>query len=291
MSDQIVEIPVASLSESAVSANNVVTETVVPQGETQSAVEPAPVVEEAPVEETPKAEPVAAKLAKQRQKEVQLSEREKALAEREAKLVSQEQFVSKLKSKPIQALKEAGLSMKELAELIVADDGDGIPEDPIKKVTQTVEELKAELERERQAAREAQQKAQDARNDAIINDFKQKAISHVKENKDKYELIAASNSEEAVYDLIEEYWSRTKEVLTFDKAAGMVEEYLEKRADAIASTNKYKAKFSNKAQTGEKPNTLTNGLQSFSAPAQAIAANLSREERIALAAKRLQFRD
>lgn len=288
MSEEIREVPVASTPEPTTTEIPVI-ETEVSKGETSSPVES--VVEAEPVAEAPKAEPVAAKLAKQRQKEIQLSEKEKALAERESKLINQEQFAAKVKTKPLQALKEAGISMKELAELIMMDDGEGIPEDPIKKVTQTVEELKAQLEAERKALKEAQQKAQDDRNDAIIKDFKQKTISYVKENKDKYELIAAAGHEEAVYDLIEEYWSRSKEVLPFEKAATMVEEFLEKKADAIASTSKYKSKFLNKGQTGEKPNTLTNGLQSFSAPAQAIAANLSREERIALAAKRLQFRD
>lgn len=248
------------------------------------AVEAAPVEEAKPVEQ----ERVSSKLAKQKEREVKLNERERILAEREKAVVERSSFLENLKKKPIQTLKESGLSLADLADLIVKDGGDGIPEDPVETVSKTVAELKAKLEEKEKAEVEARAKAESDRIDAVINGYKAHVVDFVRTNKDKYELTNTLGEQEAVFAVVEEYHDRTGEVLLPEQAAEMVETYLERRVEEVAKTNKVKTKFLTPAKTEQKPSTLSNSLSSYAAPAQAVPAHLSRDERIAAAAKLLR---
>lgn len=261
---------------------------------------PEPAVKEEPKLETPPVatepvveEKISAKLAKQREREARIAEKEKEIAERESKIVERESFIQNLKKKPLQTLKESGLSLQELAELIVKDGGDGIPEDPIQKVTETVEELKNRLAEKEKKEEEARLAAENARIDGVINHYKKIVTDHVVSNKEKYELTNSLGEVDAVFALIEETHQRFNKVLQPEEAAQMVEEYLERRTEALLQTSKIKTKLASaqNVQTEQKPNTLTNGMSSYAAPTQSIPAHLSRDERIAAASKLLRFRE
>ena len=171
--------------------------------------------------------------------ESKFEEMERRLAEYEAK--SQEPEVDweqMLRNDPLGALEEAGLGYDKLTELAL-NDGKLTPDMQIAAMREEIErdyKRKFEdLEERLQAKEEAE--AEEYYNN-IQENFQHEIGNFVRENGEDYELIAASEADSLVYDVIEEHYNETGRILDLKEAADAVESYLEEEAGKLMKLKK-----------------------------------------------------
>lgn len=198
-----------------------------------------------------------------RQRETSLKAREQEIEVRLAKAAEIEALPSKVKESPLEALERLGVTYDQLTELILQQ-GQEKPED--KKLAEIERKIADYEKREREAVVQRQEQA---RQSYLAE------LSAFCKSSDKYELIQANSAVPVVYQVVEEHYNKTGEILTNEQAADLVESHLEEEAAKLLKLNKIKAKLAPPAaqptapvanQSTAKTNstTLTNSLQSTS---------------------------
>ena len=86
---------------------------------------------------------------------------------------------------------------------------------------------------------------------------------------EKYELINSSNGEELVYNVIEEHYNETGNILEIDEAAQAVEEYLEAEVEKMLRLNKVSSKLGRVAEEPFEPRRQSSPTLSNAHSAQA----------------------
>jgi hypothetical protein len=265
-------------------------------------------------ETPPKTENVSGKLQLLIQRERSAIERERtaaakehAIAAREAKIT---EFESLKQTNPLKALELLGLDYSALSQVFMAD-GNIPPEVQIKKVHEELNSLKKAQEDEKRAQQEASQKQLEQRLAETTANFKNEINSYLSENKARYELIEFEQSQDLVYDVIDENYNRTLQaritqaeaegkdtsglkgdIWTIAQAADKVEQALEQKYDKARNLSKVQALLSPRAvvpPTATKPQlsprqpqkTLNNTLSAT--PAAPRKTPRTDEERIAAA--------
>lgn len=279
---------------------------------------PAPTLEdslrvkaaEAPKTATDKKDFLGPKFAALTRKEKEIREMQKSyetkhkeLSEKETKYSAWEQdqkdpnkdWKVRLKSSPLEALKEAGLSIEELFEAY------NMQENPTPEmlIRRSEEQVTSKMQKELNAmkatmadkeAKEAELVAQKERDayDNVVTHFKKEISAHVEQNLETYELIQANNAQDLVFQVIEEHHKSSGRILTVEDAAKAVESHLEDEARKVFELKRFKqpAKPEQSSETKTAP-TLSNTM-SAQVPERAEKV-LSREERLAKAAKMLKF--
>lgn len=196
-----------------------------------------------------------------------------------------------LKKDPVSALKAAGWEVNDVLRLI-NEDGN-LPID--KKLDIYKDELESKYqerfeEMERKLAEKEQQEEQ-ARYDQVLNNFKSEINSFV-DTSNECELIKLTDSQDLVFDVIEDYHKETGKVLDIEEAAKQVEEYLyEDMGKLLEKSEKLKG-FSGKKPLNSEGSeaTLTNSLSAQSRTVEADK-KLNREESLAKAASMLRWND
>jgi DNA repair exonuclease SbcCD ATPase subunit len=210
------------------------------------------------VEEAAKQEendPMSAKFAALSRKEKAIRQREQELEQRLAELEQrvsatkepeqeqepeQEPLEWRLKKNPLKTLEEMGIPFDKLTE-IGMNEGE-IPldmkmqlmrEELEQKYESKIQELQKKFEEQDQSKQ--QQKEQEA-----INNFKNTITTFVKENGETYEFINADEAFEDVFDVINQYYEQTGEILETKEAADQVERYLEDRFKKVMQAQKSK---------------------------------------------------
>jgi hypothetical protein len=209
---------------------------------------------------------------KARQQEQAFKAREDALKAKEAELASKamapstdlSKYIQKdiLKTSPLQALAEAGLSYDELTQAILNQQ----PSDP--RVDATINRLEAkirQLEEANENGQKSQQAQQQAQYDAAVKQIREDAKKLVYTDPE-FETVKATNSVNDVVELIEETYRKDGTLLGVEEAAKMVEDYLLEEAIKLTKIDKIKKRLSaSSAQTSTK------------APAQQQAASAQRQ--------------
>jgi hypothetical protein len=278
MEAQQTETPTASqVIESSIEAPNV----------EQKVAQEAPAV--TPKEEAPKEDDsFSRKFAALAKKERELRLKEQEIKEKESKYQSLEDFKKLAKRDINKYLEDSGLTYDEISEFYL---NGGVAKDP--KIYE-IEEKLSQVERELKEKEERRQKAEQ---EAAVAEFKAKQKLFITTNAEKYELITATGSFDLVYDVCKEYYEKHGTAIENEKAAEMVETYLEKEVEKVLKANKIKSKYLQQAQTKtEKPEknekqeikTLTNSLVSGSSPS--TTKPLSRDESIERAAAMLRWK-
>lgn len=249
------------------------------------------------------AERFAAKFAALSRKEKEIRTREaamqKQLADLEAKInsiKSQEEEITKfrnlpsrLKQEPLKVLEESGLSFQQLAEMVLNDGKptqDMVMQEYEKKVMGKVQELEQKLAEKE--AKEAQE-----RHEAALGQFKAQLTDFVNNNAE-YELIKANDAVEVVYELIEQHYAETQQILSNKEASDAVEEYLLEEAKKLVDRDKVKKLLTPPtptkpaAPTGKTSTTLSNA-QAAQAPKSGAAKKMSNEESMLEAAKLIKW--
>lgn len=236
------------------------------------------------VEEAPEAteQPISPQLAALAKQERQLRKARMELkAQQDKWKAEQASFVSKdvLKSDPLKALSEAGISYEKLTELQLSQ----IAPDPNQTLLNKIAELEAKLASVDEQFTKRDTQAYDAAVNQIRNDVKLLVDSD-----DSYETIKATGESETVVELIKKVFDAEGTILSVEEAAKMVEEKLLERklaeVERLSKLSKIKSRLSkpseptaeaNDAQQPQKQPTLSNQA--------AVSRPLSARERAILA--------
>jgi hypothetical protein len=220
-----------------------------PITESTKAAEPAP-VETPKTEAEPALSPKFAALAKKAKQAYQAQERlkaEKASIESQRKEIDQfNKYKTEATSNPLKALEALGWKYDDLVNYVL-NDQKPTESQQISKVQAEIEALRKEQADKERLSVEREQQAAQRQFEETINAFKEKVTEHVSGNADKYELIAATDSQELIFDTIEEYFNKTGKIMAIDKAAELVESYLENEAEEkILKSKKFQSKLAPK---------------------------------------------
>jgi hypothetical protein len=232
-------------------------------------------------------------------KEKHLVEREKKTKEMEIKLQNFEKSIENIKKDPMAALQQIGMTFEELAQAYIASqDPEYVPttEDKIKALEEKLskkeqEELEAKKALETKTIEEEQKYL-----DEVVSNYKATIKAEVEANSEKYELIAANDAIDMVFEVVESYFADSGEVLDLQQALDSVESHLEEEAKKLLNLKKFAPKsVEPKSQIKDSINdvqdkssvTLTN--QNISLAASPKPTGLSREESLKRAASLIKW--
>lgn len=171
--------------------------------------------------------------------ESKFEEMERRLAEYETKDQEPEvDWEHMLRNDPLKALEEAGLGYDKLTELAL-NDGKLTPDMQLAAMRQELEnDYKLKFEELEDRLNQKEQLEQDTYYDSVQQNFQDEIGNVVQQNPEKFELIAASEADGLVYDVIEEHYNETGRVLDIEEAADAVESYLEEEANKLMKLKK-----------------------------------------------------
>jgi len=236
-------------------------------------VEGAPATPEVKVEETK----IAKVVAQVKAKEKALTAKERSLADREAKTKGFENFKEMLEKDPLAAIESYGINKDKLFDGILKSG-----------IAPTVEEKLAKLEADLQAEKELRTKDkadnEAQRADMAIKEFKGKIEVYATANKDTtLKVTTALGQTGAIYDVIEQNFTATDNIMSIEDAGKLVEEYFSEKGQKEYEKLKaiYEVKATPAADVDDepevvKPKTLTN--KSTTIPSAENNKFLSNEE-------------
>lgn len=245
----------------------------------------APTTTETPKAEAPKEERVSSKLARVKSEEARIRKIQEQAEARLKAAEEKEKKLSRLKESPLEVLQELGTSFEDIANAVLKT---GEPESEQQKAMRVAEEARQEVERLRREREEEIERIQNLQLQRAVEDFRFRISDTIKKNTDKFELVAAYEADNLVYDIVQEYFNKHNEILDPEKAAELAESFLEKRVERLVKTKKIQSRFT-PAQKQEESATLKNNDQSFSAPIKSNSAPMTREERLQRALTRLKY--
>jgi hypothetical protein len=188
-------------------------------------------------QEASTADQFAEKFALITKKERQLFQKEQRLKELQDKIQRYE-YLEKLKNEnPLQFLKEINLDLE--STLIQAAKAGEPP-----TVDDKLSKLEAEIQRLQNMLKEKEEFEAKVKEEKAIATFKQNLRNHIQAKPDDYELIIANDAFETVFDVIDAHYQKTQkengegEILDFDKAAQLVENYLLENSKKAIRTKK-----------------------------------------------------
>jgi len=196
-----------------------------------------------------------------------------------------------LRKDPLRALEDIGLGYDKLTELAL-NDGKLTPEMQLKSMREDIEgDYKKKFEELENRLNEKEEKEQEDYYNQVQDNFLGEIGDFINQSDETYELIQASNSNELVYDVIEEHYNETGRVLDIKEAADAVEGYLEEEANKLMKLKKLSSRLNinpRELEDFESQVTLSNNhaAQVVHEDAQRV---LSNDESKARAARMLQW--
>jgi len=187
------------------------------------------------------------KFAALSRKERDIRARESELAELEEKFQSMEQepempLEQRLRANPLKVLEEMGLGYETLTDLAL-NDGKLTPDMQMQLIRDELEaDYQSRFSDLEQRLEERDEKEQDEKYDSILSGFMEEIQNHVATD-DNYELIRANDAGDVVYEVMEEHYNQSGNILSIDEAAEAVESYLEEEADKIVNLQKVRSRL------------------------------------------------
>lgn len=290
----MIEQAPAVISEDLTQKTPVPKQAEVPQTETQV---------DAPAEpEKPEDEPLSTKFAALARKEKALMEKERELKKREEGTKIQELTKEQIRKDPEGALKAAGFDgVEDFLNVFLSASSKTPPslEDKVKELEEKLtlkeqKELEAQREREERELKDAEEQA--------IGTFKNNIKQFIDSEPDKFELIAANDAYDVIYDTVFELYQQYEEAgqaQSFNAQEAMQKIADELEADLLEKLEGLKKlkKFGYKEPEIKAPaaretfaTTLTNKQTANSSAPVQQNRRLTREESIAMAAQKLKFK-
>ena len=209
-------------------------------------------------------------------------------------------LAAKQSRNPIQALQSLGMSFQDAAQFVLNDQ-----KHPEPTVEDQINELKAQIAKQEEDRTSREQKAKEDYIQQTIDNHKAEIGKYIQSNSDKYELIAANDAQDTVYEVIEEYYNKFDKLIRIEEASQKVEDWLTERARSLFKLKKFQTQTSEQSVKPSEPvaqsrppqpdirpkigMTLTNNAVS-SQPARENLGLLSREESIKRAAAMLRYK-
>lgn len=232
-----------------------------------------------------------------RQRETQVQQQMQKLEERlkqvEAQAKEVEAYKSipeRIKKDPFKLMQEHGLTKEQLLEMTL---NDGQPTQDMvlgeveKKFMSKLEEMEKKLAEKEENARKEKEAAAIQQFQAQLTDFVNKT--------EDYDLIRANDAVDLVYQVIEEHYNETQQILSNKEACDAVENYLLEEAKKLVDRDKVKKLLQTPATTtapqgARKSSPTLSNAQAAQAP-KSTGRKLSDEESKAEAAKLLKWMD
>lgn len=231
-------------------------------------------------------EDYAAKLASMSKKEAAIAKREKELEAREKKLTPLQK--AQEEKSVLKTFESMGMTFEEAMGRAISElEGNKEPD-----VKEQVKALEQRLIAKEKAEAEAINQKTQAEQQANIAAFVKKTTEEVK-TMEEFECVNTLGSYNLVFDVMNEYFNKTGEVLPSKQAAAEVEKYLEAEFDKLYNTKKFQNKYAKTpvtpvvpTDTKAKTMTLSNGMT----PNTAVASKaMTREESLNRAASMLKW--
>jgi hypothetical protein len=118
----------------------------------------------------------------------------------------------------------------------------------------------------KETLKQKEEREAEARMEAAVSGYKQELSTFVEQNAEKYELVAANNATDLMFEVADEFFKATGKVPSHEEVAQAVEEHLEEQIAEIAKLKKVQTKFGTlsapktEAKTKETAPTLSNTL-------------------------------
>lgn len=163
-------------------------------------------------------------------KEAELEKRAAEITGRAEQLGSLDGLLKLAREKPTEFFKKTGLTYQQLTEAVLSEGQPPTADDRVAKLEAELAADRAERAKNAEQAKLDAAAAARAQDDRAIEAFKGHVSQFVKANAETYELVAAEDATDLVYDVVEAYYAEHKQVLTVEQAAERVEVYLEAEA-------------------------------------------------------------
>lgn len=224
----------------------------------------------------------------------ELEERFKAFeAERAPKEPAKLPLDKRLLSNPLEALKEMGISYEKLTEMAL-NEGQ-VPVDlQMKLMRQELEEKHAQelADLRNELIEDKKSREQEKYNQTYRGFINQ--INDVLNGSDDYELSRAHDASELVYEVMEEHYKETKEIMDIKEAAAQVERYLEEELDKMTKLSKFQKKYGSSPSKPVEQKRQSPTLSNAHASKASVMENsmpLSHSEQLAKAASLIKWND
>ena len=180
-------------------------------------------------------------------KEKAIIERERSLKEMQEKVTAWEAAQKSAKEDPTKLLEQAGMTFDDLVNHMI-----GVKEDP-KELTvddkyKALEEKIAAMEK---AAVEKEQVSKQEEAEIAVQEFKQDISSFVESNADKFEIVNALGEHELIFQVIEQHYNETEEMMPLENAAELVEKNLEESIRKVMNLKKFSSEASSQPEVTE----------------------------------------
>jgi len=150
-----------------------------------------------------------------------------------------------LKTNPMEVLREAGWDLKKLADLVLNDEKP-TTEQKLQTLEEQILEERESRKREKTEAEEARKRALEQEQQAVYDQTVAKAkkdIDDIVSGSDEFELIRDQGAQELVWNVMQEVWRETKQVIDIKEAALKVEGYLEDEVEKIMKAQKFQSRY------------------------------------------------
>jgi hypothetical protein len=149
--------------------------------------------------------------------------REMALKEQEAELAELRSYREAVRKNPLQTLGKEGITYDQLTRQAAA----GEKPDPIEPVSRELQDLRLQVE-------EMQRREQEYQQERLLKQERTRIRSQIEES-DKFSLIRATESHDAVTDLMLQRYAQTGEWTTWEDNAALVEQQLQELSKRFTS--------------------------------------------------------
>lgn len=183
-----------------------------------------------------------------KRQQTELRERLTGLEERELKYKSHEARRATAKEDPLAYLDDANLTYDDLTQYYLNG----------KRPTAETKmgALESKLEKIEQRLQEKLKEEESLKIQVTLKDFQSKIAATLTSDSERYELTNTFGNSETVYNLIDQHYQETGNILEIEEACDMAESFFEKQADEQASKMLKVKKLANKfssSKTEEPP--------------------------------------
>lgn len=198
----------------------------------------------------------------------------------------------RLKKDPLGTLAELGLGYDELTNLAL-NDGKLSTEMQMKLMREELETgYQSKIQELEEKLDSKWKQDEESKYEQTVTGFKNEINQFVDSDPEAYELIAANNANDLIYEVIEEQYNETGNILEMKDAADAVEAYLYDEAQKLLKLKKLSVR--QEASGEQKPNEQAQPSTTLSNAHSAQALNetdrkLSKDESVAKAASMLKW--
>ncbi|MEM4724102.1 MAG: hypothetical protein QXP01_03745 [Candidatus Hadarchaeum sp.] len=227
------------------------------------------------------------KFASLAKKEREFFLKEKRLKELEEKIKRYQELEALKERDPLDFLREAGVDLEKVLTRYAEVGG--------KSVDEKVVELEKRYQELERIIKEKEAEARRLQEQTAVENFKANLVKEIQSNTERWELTNNQEAYDLVFDVIERHFQVTKEqtgegeVLPIEKAADMVERYLEERLKKAINAKKLQSLLPK--QEPKAPSvgpTLSNSMAGNIQQATGSSALLPRDQALKEIAKRFK---